>query len=225
MEKLSIKDMVAFRGKSDRAKKSYAEALKIGKKENEAESGGDYWISCLSAISNSYKSNNLQLIKDKKEELVAKVKETAYDRTKQMYRRNLAVLTDYESYGHTALIPKKKITFLKQYKRNFLLPIKGFYLQVKPHHVFTFEVNKKTKVGAVWFIAKLGGLKRDELGMFCDIIYRYLKSHNFNGFEISSKYCMAVYVNKPQEVRYSQLKKAQVSKLLDATLDELKKLM
>jgi hypothetical protein len=225
MEKLSIKDMVRFRGKSEKAKKNYAEALKVGKKENDSDGGGDYWISCLSAISNSYKSNNPQFIKDKKEELLAKIKETGYDKTKQMYRRNISVLSDYENYDHNKLVPKKKITFLKQYQPNFLLPIKGFHLQVKPHHVFTFEVNKKAKVGAIWFVAKLGGLKREELGMFCDILFRYLKAHYSNDFEVSLKYCIAVYVNKAQEIRYSELKNEQVSKVLDNTLNELKKLM
>ena len=62
MQALSIKKIVEFRGKSDRSKKTFALALKRDKLKPETDGGGDYWISCLSAISNSYKANDIESI-------------------------------------------------------------------------------------------------------------------------------------------------------------------
>ena len=62
MKELSIKDIIDFRGKSDRSKKTFATNLKLETEKNETEGGGDYWVSCLSTISNSYKDNDSSLI-------------------------------------------------------------------------------------------------------------------------------------------------------------------
>jgi|WetSurMetagenome_2_1015567.scaffolds.fasta_scaffold769838_1 hypothetical protein len=58
MRKLSIKDIIAFRGMSDVRKKTFALKLKTHKEKIDSEGGGDYWISCLSAISNGFKFND-----------------------------------------------------------------------------------------------------------------------------------------------------------------------
>ena len=70
MNELTIKNIVNFRTKSDRSKKTFALNLKL-EKERKAidEGGGDYWISSLSAISNAYKLDDIQPIYDKIDEL------------------------------------------------------------------------------------------------------------------------------------------------------------
>ncbi len=69
MKSLSIKSIVEFRTKSDKGKKNFALALKKDNKKLENEGGGDYWISCLSAISNSFRMDDLKPIVERKGEL------------------------------------------------------------------------------------------------------------------------------------------------------------
>ena len=61
MKKLSIKEIIEFSGKSDKSKKTFALNLKIDKQKKDSEGGGDYWISCLSAISSGFKDENLSV--------------------------------------------------------------------------------------------------------------------------------------------------------------------
>jgi hypothetical protein len=225
MKKLSIKSIVEFRGKSERAKKNFANSLKLDKPEVESGSGGDYWVSCLSAISNGYKFNDLNFIIEKMEDLEDKHKENGNSGTKTMYRRNITILSHYESFDFRKWWPSKKTQLLRKHKSDSVLTIKDFQLQVKPQHVFTFPVNNENEIGAIWFIAKLDGFRKDELGMFCDILYRYLKTHFSKKYRLSPKYCIAVDVFNTLEVRYSQLEKREIPMILDSTLDEIKKLM
>lgn len=225
MQKLTIKRIIEFRSKSDKSKKNFAAALKIDKPKTDTESGGDYWVSCLSAISNAYKANDLQAIIDKKDELENKYKETEQRRTKTMYGRNIDVLNKYEDHDFKKSRPSRKIKFLKKRNVDSVLTVRGLLVQATPNHVFTFEQDGSEEIGAIWFIAKLKGFRKDELGMFADILYRYLKTHYSKDYDLNSKYCTAVDVFKNIEVSYSQLERAEIPTVLDSTLDEIKKLV
>lgn len=225
MKKLSIKSIIEFREKSDRGKKIFASNLKIDKVKSDLESGGDYWVSCLSAISNSYKTNDLQSIIDKRSELEEKYEKTTYNRTKTMYKRNIDILYNYKDFDLKRWRPSKKIKFVKKHKGDSILTIKGLFVQATPHHVFTTQRNDVDEVGAIWFIAKLNGFRKDELGIFADILYRYLKVHFPKDYNLNSKYCIAVDVFNKFEVNYSQIEKGEIPLILNSTLDEIKKLM
>jgi len=227
MKKLSIKRVVEFRSKSDRTKKSFVVALKEDKAKIDPESkgGGDYWVSCLSAISNSFKLHDLKYIIEKRSELEEKRKETEHKITQTMYKRNVDILNTYKDFDLKKWKPSKKINLVKKNKDDSILTIKGLQVQVTPHHVFTFQKDDVTEIGAIWFIAKLDGFKKDELGMFADILYRYLKTHFSKEYNVNSKYCIAVDVFKNFEINYSQLENGKILSILDPTLDEIKKLM
>jgi hypothetical protein len=225
MKALSIKKIIDFRRKSDPSKKTFVANIKVDKDKINVDGGGDYWVSCLSAIGNSYRSNDLKSIIDKRGELAEKVKETEHDRTKAMYRRNISILDNYEGYDFKKLRPSNKLKFLKKHKADFLLTIKGFQVLASPRHVFTFQRNDIEEIGTIWFIAKLGGYKKEELGMFTDILFRYLNTHFSKDFTLNPKYCIAVDVFNNVDLNYSQLEKGEVPKLLNATLDDIKKLM
>lgn len=222
MKKLSIKHVVEFRGKSERAKKTFANALKTEKPKIDL-GGGDYWISCLSAISNGYKLNDLKPIIEKRTELSDKLRETEYTITKNMYKRNIAILSTYKNFDFKKWRPSRKMFFLKKHKADSILTIKEFQLQTTPQHVFTFDINNSEEIGAIWFIAKLDGFRKDELGMFCDILYRYLKTHFSKKYRLNPKFCIAVDVFKNFEVKYTQLEKGEIPMILDSTLDEIKR--
>jgi hypothetical protein len=225
MKKLSIKSIIEFSRKSDKSKMNFATAVKIDKAKVDTEGGGDYWISCLSAISNSFKTNNLESIIDKRCELEEKYGETEFKKTKTMYKRNIDILYNYEDFDLKKWKPSKKIKLLKKHKDDSILTIKGLQVQVIPHHVFTFQKNDVEEIGAIWFIAKLDGYRKDELGMFADILYRYLRTHFSKDYILNSKYCIAVDVFNNFEVSYSQLEKREMPLTLNSTLDEIKKLL
>ena len=225
MKTLSIKSIIKFRGKSDKSKKTFASSLKSNKAKAHAKGGGDYWITCLSAISNSFRSDDLQFVIDKRVELEEKYEETSYRQAKDMYKRNIDVLYNYEDFDLKKWRPSKKLTFLKKHKADSILTIKGLDVQATPHHIFTCQKNGVEEVGAIWFIAKLDGFESDELGMFVDILYRYLKANFSKEFEISPKHCIAVDVFKKFEVNYSQMEKGEIPLILNSTLDDIKKWM
>lgn len=227
MKNLSVKEIVEFRSKSERAQKNFANNIKIdrNKVENDSEGGGDYWITCLSAISNSYKLRDVQPILAKREELEGKLEAAENFNTKNMYTRNIEILNSFESFDFTNIRPSAKMNFLKKKKNDYILIVKGIPIQVKPHYVFSFENNGRQEVGAIWFIAKLKGFKRNELGIFTDILYRYLLTHFSDQYSINSNFCVAVDVFKKVEVSYLQLENNEITKVLDSTLDTIKSLM
>lgn len=225
MKKLTIKDLVGFRAKSDRSKKTFAQNLKSGREKENVDGGGDYWICCLSAISNSYKLGNVECISDKIDELEEKYKITDYKRTKTMYKRNLDILNSFEEFEMDRLRPSKEIKILKQHKWDQIIPIKGLPIKVSPNYVFTYNKDDVEYIGAIWFIAQLNGFKSGELGMFSEMIYRYLKSHYSKNYTIDPEYCIAVDVFNCHDVNYSQLQNQEIPKLLIPTVNEINKLV
>lgn len=225
MKKLSIKDVVDFRKKSEQSKKTFVKNMKLDRKKTNQDSGGDYWISCLSAISNSFKSTDLQLIANKIDELEEKYEKTGSTRTKNMYKRNIDILRNYENYNFEKWRPSQKITFLKKHKEDSIISISGIELKVTPHHVFTLKRNGVNEIGSIWFIAKLNGLRIEELGMFTDILYRYLNTHFSNNYNINSSYCISVDVISNNDVNHSQLDKAEVPSILTSVLGEINRML
>jgi len=225
MKKLSIKKIIEFKGKSDRAKKTFTQNLKFEREVKESDGGGDYWISSLSAISNSYKRNNLQLIRDKVHELEEKFENTEFQRTKTMYGRNIDILIKYEVFDFKIWKPNEQITYIKKHKSDFILTIKGLPIEAVPHHVFSFQDEDIKEIGAIWFIAKLEGYSKIELGMFTDILFRYLKNVFSKDYSLNPRYCIAVDVVNNFAVNYYQIEKGEVPSILDKTIDEIKKIM
>jgi hypothetical protein len=225
MKALSIKSLIEFRGKTLKSKKSFATTIKTNRQEASGEGGGDYWISCLSAISRSFKLNDRQPILDRRAELEDRYENSTYERTKIMYKRNIDILYNYEDVELDQWRPAKQLTFLKRSRVDSVLTIKGLSVQVLPHYIFSFGRNEKKEIGAIWFVAKLGGLKKEELGMFADVLYRYLKSHFSKEYNLSEKYCIAVDVNKNYQLSYKQIEIDQVPLILNSTLDEVKSFM
>lgn len=225
MKKLTIKSIVEFRRKSDKSKKRFAEDLKIDKEKDDAEGGGDYWIMCLSAISNAYKADNLDLIKEKIEELQGKIEETDNDQTKDMYQRNMNILYDYEDVDFNPWRFSKDQVFIKKLKIHSPIKINGLFVDVTPHSVFSFNKIDTNEIGAIWFIAKKGGFSKEDLGMFSDILYRYLDRHYSSEYVVNPKYCIAVDLYSRSDVNYHQIQSGEISEALLATINEIKRLM
>ena len=221
MKKLSVKDIIEFRNKSERAKKSFVRNLKLEGDDRKPEGGGNYWIISISAIRNSFKNNDSRFISQKIYELQEKLEATEYERTKVMYKRNLDILYNYEVFDFSIWKPNETLYYLKKHFSDFIVTIKDLQIKAAPNDVFSFQVNDKTEIGAVWFIAKLGGYRRIELGMFTEMLFRYLENNYSKDYNINPRYCTAVDVVNKNYLNYSQLIEGEVSPLLDKTLDEI----
>jgi hypothetical protein len=225
MRKISFKEIVDFRNKSDRSKQTYVFSLKSEKKKISTDSGGDYWISSISALSNSYKQNDIQPIIDKKEELEEKYETAEYNKTKIMYKRNIDILYTCEVFDLDRWRPSEKIKFIRKYREHSVVNLEGLQIQVFPTHIFTFKNGDSEEVGAIWFIAKLNGYRKEELGMFTDILYRYLNAFFSENYSVSSKYCIVVDVFRGIDLNYMQIEESGNPQILDSTIEEIKKLM
>jgi len=226
MEKIRIKELVQFRRKSERSKITLVNNLKLNKtSEIDSSSGGDYWISCLSAIANSFKYNTIEFLGEKIDLLIEKIRTTEDKRIKNEFQRNVDVLYSFGDFDFQEIKPNAELTFLKKPTDKSILDINGLPIQAKPDHVFTFSINNSEEIGAVWFIAQLDGFDKGELGMFVDILYRYLDKHFSKDFYVNTSYCIAVDVNKAQRISYKDIEEGRIPILLDQTVNDIKKLL
>jgi hypothetical protein len=84
-----------------------------------------------------------------------------------MYKRNIDILYNYEDVDLDKWRPAKKLAFVKKSRADSVLTIKGLSVQASPHHIFSFGRSERKEIGAVWFVAKLGGLKKRGTGHVC----------------------------------------------------------
>lgn len=225
MEKVTITELVDFRRKSERSKKTFANNLRLRQKsDNDDSEGGNYWISCLSAISNVFRYNNIDLLDEKIELLSEKIEVTEIKRIKSQFQRNIDILNNFEDFDFQDIKPNSDLTFLKKPTSKSIIDIKGFPVLVSPNHVFSFSINNSEEIGAVWFVAKLDGYNKSELGMFADILYRYLDKHFSNDFFVNTSFCIAVDVFNGQKVIYEDIEKGEIPILIEKTIDEINRL-
>lgn len=225
MKKISVKDLVEFRRKSDRGKKTFIENVKSNRIEKSTDGGGDYWIPSLSAIRNSYRSLELNLIDEKIDELKEKLNNNKHTITKNMYQRNIEILRRYKDMDFKKLRPNSKLSFLKKTSGNSLLTVKGLQIEVKPCHIYTFEKDDEEKVGAIWFTAKINGYLIEEIGLFCDMLYRFLRNNYSKKYHLIPKYCIVVELLSGKVIDYSEIESGKISQLLASTLDEINRLL
>lgn len=222
MEKLTVKDLIKFRGKNNRTKITFVNNLKKEKIKSDDSSGGDYWISCLSAIRNTYRFNNTDLLDEKIDLLRDKIKVSEIKRIKDEFQRNIDIISNFKDYDFQHLKPNVDLTFLTQPKYQAILDIKGLPIEAKPCHIFTFSSNNSEEIGGIWFVAQLEGFPKSELGMFTDILYRYLNKHYSKDFYVNPNFCTAVDLFSGQEVNYTEIQNGKIPILIDSTLDDLK---
>lgn len=225
MKKISVKDLIEFRTRSDRGKKAFAESIKSIKIEPSTEGGGDYWVTSLSAICNAFKGNDFTKVDEKIEELQEKLNNTTNKITKDMYQRNISNLQQYKTMNQVELRPLDILTMLKKSTGNQTLTIKGFQIQSKPSHIFSFGKKGEEKIGAIWFTSKVGGYRSEEVGLFCELLHCFLEHNYSKKYQIEQDYCIAVDVVSGRAVKYSALGTGVPPQILAPTLDELQGLI
>jgi hypothetical protein len=219
MEKLPAKKMIEFRKLSERRKSTFIKNLKFPKPKE--KSGGDYWISCITAITAACEEGDPRIIRERIDDLLGRHERTPHAHIKLEYKRNIDILKKYKGDDFSWLRPRRNLEFFKISKKKSILQISGLPIQVIPTNVFKFKSNGVEQIGAFWFIAQKEGYTKGELSIFADLLYRYLLNYYSEDYEINPNYCIAIDVVKSLEVKHSiNLKKG--NSLLDITLNEIK---
>jgi|SRR5690606_19133605 len=227
MEKIPVSSIVAFRRKGPAGQQTLINNLRTPKKKEKGEedSGGNYWITSLSSISNAFKLEENTPITDKIEVAIEKMEAAGAKITKDMFQRNINILYNFEDFDFSSWKPKAKLGYLKRPKIKSIVVVKGLPIQVLPNHVFTFEEDGLEKMGAIWFVAKLGGYQDNELAVFTDMLYRYLDINYAEKFEVAPEFCRSVDVTDVKSINYSQILNKEIPTLLEPTLDSIKAMM
>lgn len=170
MNKITVKNIISFRKKSDKSQKTFLASLNKIKKIN-SKGGGNYWVRSISALCNAFKSNNNQYIKDKIYEILNDFNNSERKQTKDMYQKNLDILYNYEDFDFSTWYPNKTFKILEKTNKKSIIEIDEIPVQVLPNQVFSFTKNKIKYVGAIWFIAKLDGYSKAEFGIFPKLFF------------------------------------------------------
>jgi hypothetical protein len=222
MQKLNAKKLIDFQNRSKASRKTFADNLKKPAAPKDG-GGGDYWIPATSAICNAWKFDDASLIDEKIEGLKKLIKETERTQTQDMYKRNIAMLSGFKRFDLASIKPKVELHIMHVPKTTELLVIKGLPVQVLPSYVFTYK-NKSdgdAQVGAVWFVAYQHGYKKEELGVFAELAYRFLSANYAKGFSVNTSNCIVVDVMRANELRYKNVTDPKV----DLMISELKKFL
>lgn len=231
MEKIKINELVDFRRKqSDKSKKNFAYKLKTRvpkiktDAEKEEEDPRDYWVFSTSCIYNAYKNGSDEFYDPKIEELQLKMSKPELKSSPlSMYKRNRDILLSFKEFGLNDLRPEK-LTRQGVQKEHKIITLTDFPLYVKPTLVFSHERNGKNEIGALWLVPQVEGFKKPELGIFCEVLYRFLVKNYSDNFQISPEYCIAIDTFNAQSVTYLDLLNDNIPFLLDKTLNEMKEL-
>lgn len=228
MEKIRIKELVDFQRKSDKIrKKAFAQKLKTRtakEKKEEDLGGGNYWIISSSCILKVFKTNNPEFYDSKIDEVSQKLTDTEIKQTKSMYQRNIDILTAFKDFDFSDLKPASNLNFEKVARASTIMTVKGFPLYINPDVVFSFNINGKNEIGALWLIQQQKGFSKSELGMFCEILYRFLVNKYAANFQVSEKFCVVIDTCGAQRITYSEILGKDTNFLIDKILEEIQTL-
>jgi hypothetical protein len=225
MKKISASALIDFRRRSPKGKQNFVAKLKATAIPTKPDGGGNYWISALSATQHAYQDDDTSIADEKIIDLRNWITGTKHTITRNMYQANITLLDNYKGMDHSKLRPTSPLTFLKKSGTNSILSIKGLQVEIRPAHVFSFGKKGKEEVGAICFVAKKDGYNKSEIGLFCDLLYRYLRVNFSKNYTVSTKYCIAVDLASGSRVHYDDIVKGGVVSVVNTTLDDINKLI
>ncbi|MGQ3014344.1 MAG: hypothetical protein ACT6QS_11600 [Flavobacteriales bacterium] len=220
MKKISINNIIKFRYKAEKNRKTFIKSLER-KAEVKTEGGGNYWGRSLSALSNAINHKDNTIIKEKIDEILGLLLPGLLRQTKDMYQRNINILHNYENVDFSNWLPNE-FKILSKSNKKTTIHINAIPVQITPSQIFSFEENGNEYIGAIWFVAQLNGYRQEELGMFAEALFIYLTNNFDEKFQISPQYCIVVDISAQQEVNYKNLIDEEVPAILEATLELIK---
>ena len=228
MEKITVKELTDFRKKSDRSKKTLALKLKTRlpkiKTEGDKDGGGNYWKPSTSCVYNVFKKSDPTLYDSKIEDLREWHNASGIKHVRERWLRNIEILNNMKDFDFDAIKPNNSLSFQSIPRRFQIIIIDKFPVYVSPEVVFSFERNGKSELGALWLVTLLNGYKKEELGMFCEMLYKFLNVNYSEKFQLSPDHCVVIDTYSGRKVTYSELLNGDVPFLIERTLDEIKRL-
>ena len=220
MKKISIKKLVDFTRKSEKSKLTLVKNLNTPNEPS--SSGGDYWITCTSALNNAFKENDNQVIIDKIEDLSGRKNASPFKKAKTMFQRNIDILSNFEGCDFSKWLPNAEVKFLPKPRSISIININGLPVQVLPSQVFLYHEGGSPTIGAIWFVVMLDGLRLKELGLYTEALFRYLKANYSNEYKINPELCRAIDLINNVDLSYARMKTKRMPLLLESTIEELK---
>lgn len=220
IKNFTIKDLIDYRRKTIKSRETFIKRFQ--KFQIPTESGGDYWISAVSAINRAYKANSKQEITDKINILLSDMENAIYSRTKLMYERNLEILHTLEDFDFNTLKPCPDVKFLKKPKILQIVEILNLPLKITPSHVFTYEKDGTTFIGGLWIACKLGGYTNIELATFTEGLYKYLEKNYSSDYVIDKQYCSSLDAFTGNVVNYGEIEDGGLASIFDSTIPMIK---
>lgn len=223
MEKIGVSKLVEYRRiKKEGPKLTFIKNLRKPKLKTSSD-GGDYWICCTSACAATFWNKDKAYLDAKIQELKDKIEESAHKQTKNQFQINIDIMFAMQDFDFDSISPQVELE-KKSLKEN-IIKLHDLPVQVRPQHIFSYEIDEDAHIGGVWFVAKKGGYSDAEIGLFATTLYRYFTKRYSNKFTIDPGYCIAIDVSRAKEIRYSDILRGQTPDLLDSTIRELRKLL
>ncbi len=220
MEKISIKQLLEFKNKSVKSRKTLLSNLEKPKSTVKG-SGGNYWVRSISALSKSIKTNENRFITQKIEEILEKQKQTDVHKTIVMYERNVNILTSFENVDLSKFKPKEELNIESILKANSIIKEKGLPIQVIPNVLFTYKKGDANFVGGILLVAKIQKFTRTELYLQCELLYRYLQRNYSLKYKIEDRFCLIIDMLETKSINREEYDEAEISKVLDEILEEI----
>jgi hypothetical protein len=205
MKKISVANIVKYLNKSPKARNTFLANLKkpVVKKENDDETGGNYWVHSYSTVSRVVKTEDLNLLDLKVDIIAEKKAKSQIERSKNMFQRNIDILFGAKDFDFKDFKPYFDVKYLKNSK--LVLDIFSVPIEVSPNHVYLFNDGEQQCIGAIWLVIVKDGYKNLELALFNYCLYHYLSNMHKSKYLISEKYCLVLDITNGKTMNYSQV--------------------
>lgn len=223
MNKLKVTDLIELNGKSKEARLAFIKKITFPISSNKPKTGGgNYWVRSKSALKNAFVNDEKQIIKNKIDDINIVNQKGISNKTATMYERNISILQQYIEFDFSEWKPNNKLTFLRRTMSNSTISLGDLPLQVIPDCVFVHKEKSIKKVGAIIFITKLESYNRNELEIYCESLYQYLKYNYSKDYEIDKNYCLIVDLINMTTISHSEIAHEKVSDLIKSLLSEIR---
>lgn len=224
MEKIGISKLVEFgRLEKHGPKLTFIKKLLNPKLGNFGNGGGDYWISCTSSCAAAFWSQDITYLSNKIEDLREKILTTPHKITKNQFQKNIDLLISMLDFDFEIISPK--VNMKRESLKFNTFEYEGLSVQVRPQHIYSYEIDGVLKIAGVWFVAKNGGYSHGELGIFSSALYLYLSKRFSDKFVVDPVYCVAIDVARMNKVNFKEVLKGQIPDLLNETVNSIKTLL